>query len=145
MFAALTVPALAKQGQAGQATKAAEQKPFKEIKFKLEWITTTVSQNPTTSTESVIFTTVDGQTCMTNNPMQSSDMYRRVTLHPDLQADGSYLVDVVVNEANKEVDNPRISTQVKVRMGDTKIVQTRTSKGNGYNYEYVFAITPVLE
>jgi hypothetical protein len=106
-------------------------------------VTSTKTQPPTS--ETVLFSAAEGLTTMTNNPVQSSDFYRKVTLHPDLQTDGSYIVDVVVSEANKEQDLPRISTVVKVRPNETKIIQTRTSKGANYEFEYTFSITQVQE
>ena len=144
LFASITGTALAKQGgQKTEAVKATDQKPIKEVKFKLEWITSTKSQPPTS--ESVVFSAAEGLTTMTNNPVQSSEFYRKVTLHPDLQPDGSYIVDVVVSEANKEQDIQRMSTVAKLKPNETKIIQDRVSKGSNYEFEYTFAITRVQE
>lgn len=144
LIGSLTVPAIAQQGTKEPA-KATDQKPFKPIKFKLEWVTTLKTQATTVTTETVIVRAADGQTIMTNNPVGTGDMYRRVTIHPEIQTDGSYLVDITVNESNKEQDNPRISTILKMRPNETELVQSRISKGTGYEYEYLFSVTPTTE
>lgn len=54
-------------------------------------------------------------------------------------------MDTTVNEANKELDRPRISTVLKVRLNETELDHSRISKGGGYEYEYLFFVTPMVE
>lgn len=153
LMATLTLPSIAQQAkpaEAQPATKSQDQKPFKEVKFRLEWTTnsgSTSQAKATPSYESVVVSAVLGQSTMTTNPVQSADIYRRVIIQPEIQADGSYIVGLSVSEFGKDQDRetPRIETSVKVRAGDTKVVQDRVSKGTNYEFQYLFTITPVIE
>jgi hypothetical protein len=145
LIGSLTVPAFAKQGGKAEPQKATDQKPFKEVKFKLEWSGQGAKGTPA-AIETITLVCADGQTSMSNNALiVGGDTYRRITIHPESQPDGSYIVDIVVSETNKEQDIPRISTVAKVRKGETKIVQTRISKSSSGEVEYVFAITAEVE
>lgn len=133
------------QGSASQG--ATTQASLKEIKFKLEWIQTTTRTpavpNSVPETETISLATMDGETAMTANKLVSTELYRRVTIHPETQKDGSVLVDVSVTEFSKdsERDTPRISTRVRLKGSDTRVIQSRVSKGLGYEFEYVLSIS----
>jgi hypothetical protein len=151
-MATLSLPSFAQQTKPADTAPARtqEQKPFKEVKFKLEWTTisgATPQAKTNSSYESVVVSAVLGQSTMTTNPVQSADIYRRVIIQPEIQADGSYIVGLSVSEFGKDQDRdiPRVETSVKVRTGDTKVVQDRVSKGTNYEFEYLFTITPVIE
>ena len=147
LIASVTVPAIAQQsgGKSESARAAApDQRPIKEVKFKIEWTGATKNQAAVAS-ESITIVGAEGETMMSNNPLPSSEFYRRVTLRAESQPDGSYAVDVTVTESSKEQDIPRVSTVVKVRKGDTKVIQARVSKSAGGEVEYLLSITPVVE
>ena len=143
----LTVTA---HGQLGQGTPktdppklAVEQKPLKEVKFRIEW--TGASKGvASTAMESVTITGAEGEMSMSNNPLPDGS-YRKVVLRPEGQHDGSYLVDISVSESTRDQDIPRMSTVVKIRKGETKIVQSRLSKNSNGESEYTCAITPMAE
>ena len=128
---------------------ADKQASLKEIKFKLEWITTTVkpansqSPAPIPETETISLVTMEGETAMTSNRTPGTETYRRVTLHPESQKDGSTVVDVSVSEFTKdsERDTPRLTTRIRLKGTDTRILQARTSKGPNYEFEYVLVIS----
>lgn len=149
LVASFTLPAIG-QGTAGSTP----QKPVtpnigKELKFKLEWTTVSDPANPTKSTtsESIVLCTIDGQTSLSTNLATGTEIYRRVTLHPDIQVDGTYLLDVQVAELLKDQDRDitRVATAVRLRANETKVVQSRTAKGTNYAYDYLFTITPITE
>lgn len=129
---------------------SADQRAFKEVKFKVEWTVRSLgtgsnapSANP--DSEAITITSAEGQTTMTTNPVPGEDKFRRITLHSELQPDGSYLVNLNVIDLTKDQDIPRLDTVVKVRTSETKVVQDRISKGSNYNYQYQVTITPVIE
>jgi hypothetical protein len=140
------------QGQTQQQVQppiAAQQGSVRENKFKLEWITTSIkpANSPAAQappeTEAITLVTMDGDTAMTANKVVSTDTYRRVTLRPESQKDGTTLVDVSVSEFSKDSDRdvPRLSTRLRLKAGDTRMIQTRNSKGQGYEFEYLLSIT----
>lgn len=129
------------------APAVVQQASLKEFKFKLEWITTTVKNANTPAsipeTETISLVAMDGDNAMTSNRTPGSETYRRVTLHPESQKDGSTVVDVSVSEFTKdsERDTPRLTTRIRLKGTDTRILQGRTSKGPNYEFEYVLAIS----
>ncbi len=151
LFGSLTLKANG-QGQAQQQAQppvVAQQGSLREIKFKLEWITTSIkpANSPAAQappeTEAITLVTMDGDTAMTANKVVSTDTYRRVTLRPEAQKDGSTIVDVSVSEFSKdsERDVPRLSTRIRLKEGITRVIQARTSKGAGYEFEYLLNVT----
>ena len=129
------------------APAAGQQASLKEIKFKLEWTTTTVKNANTPAsvpeTETISLVTMDGDTAMTSNRTPGTETYRRVTLHPESQKDGSTVVDVSVSEFTKdsERDTPRLTTRIRLKGNDVRVLQARTSKGPRYEFEYLLAIS----
>lgn len=147
LFCSLTLPA---NGQGGVPPAAVPpQVSLKEFKFKVEWMTTSIKPPTSTATqappetETISLVTMDGDTAMTANKVTSTDVYRRVTLHPESQKDGTTIVDVSISEFTKESerDVPRLSTRIRLKAGDTRVIQARNSKGQGYEFEYLLNIT----
>ena len=149
LVGSLTMTAHGQQGTVPPPVVAGQQSSGKEIKFKLEWITTTVKPVNAAGAaappeiETVSLVTMDGETAMTANKATGTNTYRRVTLHPESQKDGSVVVDVSVSEFTNESerDTPRLSTRIRLKGADTKVLQARTSKGQGYEYEYLINIS----
>lgn len=145
LVTSFAAPAFARQGAKPDPVKPpVEQKPLKEVKFKVEWTGTSKGQ-PTSASESVMIVGAEGEMSMSNNQLAGSDVYRKVTLRAESAPDGSYIVDISVSESTREQDIPRMSTVVKVKKGETKIVQTRSSKNSNGETEYVCSITPVVD
>jgi hypothetical protein len=127
-----------------QPPPATAQSGPKEIKFKVEWITTGQRNPPLPAeTDSISLVAMDGDNAMTANKIVSSDIYRKVTLHPEVQKDGSTLVDVSVSEFTKESERewPRLTTRIRLKGNDVRTIQTRTSKGEGYQFDYQILIS----
>lgn len=141
----------AKVAVAGQATTATQaQKPAKEVKFKLDWISTTKggdNKPDTVETESVTVCAVDGQASMSTNALTGSNTYRRIVVRPESQPDGSYLVSLSVSDFTKDQDRdvPRVESNFRVKMNETKVYQARHVKGTNYEYDFVYTITPTTE
>ena len=134
----------------GQAAGAQAQKEAKEIKFKLEWISTTKSNDnkpDAVETESVTVCAVDGQATMSTNSLTNSNTYRRIVVRPESQPDGSYLVNLSVSDFTKDQDRdvPRIESTFRVKMNETKVYQARHVKGANYEYDFQYTITPTTE
>jgi hypothetical protein len=141
LLASFTVPALAQQGTKADPPKA-EQRSSKEVKFKLEWITSVKSKtSPFEEKYSLSVVGVDGETTMTNNSDGTSSSYRRVTLHPESQKDGSYLVDLTISDSSQDRDIPRIATTVKIFPGINKLVQARLMNGKDTDADYQLFLT----
>jgi hypothetical protein len=148
LFGSLSLSAV---GQQQVPPPAGQQASLKEIKFKLEWITTSgrvpgSSPNATPAspdTETISLITMDGDTAMTANKVVGTDTYRRITLHPESQKDGSTIVDVSVSEFSKdsERDTPRLSTRIRLKGADVRVIQARTAKGTNFDYEYLLNIS----
>ena len=145
LLASFTVPALAQQGTKTEIPKGStveQPRSMKEVKFKLEWITSVKSKtSPFEEKYALSIVGVDGETSMTNNSDGTSASYRRVTLHPESQKDGSYLVDVTVSDSTQDRDIPRISTTVRIFPGINKLVQDRLMNGKDTDADYQLFLT----
>lgn len=85
---------------------------------------------------------------MSTNPVVGDNsLYRRVVVRPESQKDGSYMLNMSISEFQKDAERelPRVETNVRVRTGDTKVIQTRAAKGSGYEYEFLVTVTPLAE
>jgi hypothetical protein len=131
-------------GQQQVPPPASQQASLKEIKFKLEWMTTSVRNPPAKpEVETISLIAMDGDTAMTANKVVNTESFRKITLRPEVQKDGSTLVDITVSEYTKESERefPRLSTRIRLRGNEVKAIQTRTSKGENYQFEYLLMIS----
>ena len=135
ILGSLSLSAIGQQATKPDQEKSVTKRSFKELKFKIEW-TGGYKGKEATSSESAILCAAAGETSMTNNPVNNGETYRKAIIHPELQPDGSYIVDLLVSESSRVQDYQRMSTPVKLKWGQTKVVQTRYMKDASRDYEY---------